>query len=376
MTIIQQQFFALVQSGLWGTEADASLFGGQTDWEQIYQAARAQALMGIVLDGIQTLPAEKRPSRGLYLKWCNTLMQIEEKNRLLNRELANVYALCREHGVEPVLLKGQGVAQNYRNPLHRQCGDIDLYIGAENYAQVNNLLRTEATGEHEENHKHTSIEWHGVTIENHRTLTRLSAPAADRFLQREIARWHNTDLCRRLSVGDCLVTLPPLPFEVVYILTHSALHFLNEGIGLRQVCDWACLLHHEREHIDRNKVAELLRRMGLTRAAQVFGVVAVRYLKLPVEDLPVPYSEKDLATGDWLMEDIWQGGNFGQFDTRRKRRPKGYWSGKWYTFTRACKRCHELGALAPAEARWYPMMLALHSAQAQWNRLTGKQSGK
>lgn len=376
MNAVQQQFFTLVQSGLWGTEADASLFGGQTDWEQIYQAARAQALMGIVLDGIQTLPAEKRPSRGLYLKWCNTLMQIEEKNRLLNRELANVYALCRKHGVEPVLLKGQGVAQNYRNPLHRQCGDIDLYIGAENYAQVNNLLRTEATGEHEENHKHTSIEWHGVTIENHRTLTRLSAPAADRFLQREIARWHNTDLCRRLSVGDCLVTLPPLPFEVVYILTHSALHFLNEGIGLRQVCDWACLLHHERENIDRNKVAELLRRMGLTRAAQVFGVVAVKYLKLPVEDLPVPYSEKDLATGDWLMEDIWQGGNFGQFDTRRKRRPKGYWSGKWYTFTRACKRCYELGALAPAEARWYPMMLALHSAQAQWNRLTGKQSGK
>lgn len=372
MTIIQQQFFALVQAGLWGTEADASLFDGQTDWTLLYQSARAQALLGIVLDGIQTLPAEKRPPRMLYLKWCNTLLNIEEKNRLLNRELANVYALCRENGVEPVLLKGQGVAQNYRNPMHRQCGDIDLYIGKGNYAKVNNLLRAEATGEHEENHKHSSIEWHGVTIENHCTLTRLSAPAADRFLQQEIRQWHNSDRCRALQVEECTATLPPLAFEVVYILTHSALHFLNEGIGLRQVCDWASLLHHQREHIDRQEVNRLLKGMGLTKAARIFGVVAVKYLHLPAEELPVSFSDKDIPTGDWLLKDIWQGGNFGQFDVSRKRRPKGYWSGKWYTFTRACKRCYELGALAPAEARWYPLILVAHSTQAQWNKLKNK----
>lgn len=372
MTIIQQQFFALTQAGLWGTEADASLFDEQTDWAQLYQSARAQALLGIVLDGIQTLPAEKRPPRTLYLKWCNTLLNIEEKNRLLNRELANVYALCRANGVEPVLLKGQGVAQNYRNPMHRQCGDIDLFTGNDDYQKVNNLLLPDVTRVEEESFKHAGFEWHGVTIENHRVLTSLSAPAADRFLQREIMRWHNTDICRRLLVGDCLTTLPPLPFEVAYILTHSVLHFLGCGIGLRQVCDWACLLHHQRKNINRSEVAELFHRMGLTRAAQVFGVVAAKYLKLPVEDLPIPYSEKDLAVGDWLMEDIWRSGNFGQFDTRSKRSAKGYWNRKWYTFMRVCKRCYELGALAPAEARWYPLMLAAHSAQAQWNKRTNR----
>ena len=374
MTKIQEQFFALVQAGLWGTAPEATLFDQDTDWETLYKTARAQALMGIVLDGVQALPADCRPPRGLYLKWCNTLWQIEEKNRLLNRELANVYTLCRAAGIEPVLLKGQGVAQNYREPLHRQCGDIDLYIGEADYARVNALLRAEAVGEHEENHKHTSIEWHGVTIENHRVLTRLSAPLADRRLQREIAAWHNAPhRCRRLQVGDTEVTLPPQAFEVVYILMHSALHFLNEGIGLRQVCDWAALLHHRQSSIDRTEVARLLHAFGLTRAAKVFGVVAVEYLRLPKECLPIPYDERDLPTGRWLMDDIWQGGNFGQFDTRRKQRPRGYWSGKWYTFTRACRRCREMGALSPAEARWYPLMLAIHSAQAQAGRLFGKQ---
>lgn len=373
MTPIQKQFFALVRSGLWGTNIDESLFDTQTDWQQLYHAAKAQALLGITFDGIQMLPQELRPPRLFYLKWCNTLLQIEENNHLLNRELAHVYALYRDNGIEPVLLKGQGVAQNYRNPLHRQCGDIDLYIGAANYDKANMLLRQESTGEHEENHKHTCIHWHEVDIENHRVLSRLSNPSSDRNFQHEIARWHNTAECRNMEIEGCRATLPPLSFDVAYVLAHSALHFLNEGIGLRQVCDWTMMLHTRREEIDRKKTAQLLQQWGLEKAARIFGVVAVNYLGLPAEDLPIAYSEKDLKTGEWLLHDIWQGGNFGKYDQKRKQRPQGYWSGKWYTFTRAFRRCREFGALVPSEARWYPIMLALHSAQVQWSKLSSRE---
>lgn len=372
MTPIQKQFFALVQSGLWGTAIDVTLFGVQTDWQQLYQSAKMQALLGITFDGMQNLPKELRPKREIYLKWCNTLLQIEENNHILNRELSNVYALYRANQIEPVLLKGQGVAQNYRNPLHRQCGDIDLYIGSRNYEAANKLLRQESTDEHEENHKHTCIHWHGVDIENHRILSRLSSPLSDRNFQQEINHWHGTTACRNLEIEGCRVTIPPLSFNVAYVLLHSALHFLNEGIGLRQVCDWANMLHAHREEIDHKEIAKLLQQWGLSKAARVFGVVAVNYLGLPMEDLPIPYTKKDLETGEWLFNDIWQGGNFGKFDQNRKQRPKGYWSGKWYTFTRATKRCREFGSLVPSEARWYPFALAIHSAQVQWNKLSNR----
>lgn len=369
MNQIQKQFFALLQSGLWGTAIDTTLFDEHTDWQSLYQSAKRQTLLGIVFDGMQHLPQELRPKRELYLKWCNTLMQIEENNHLLNRELSNVYALYRTNEIEPVLLKGQGAAQNYRNPLHRQCGDIDLYIGTRNYDAANRLLRQESTDEHEENHKHTCIHWHGVDIENHRVLSRLSSPFSDQNFQREIGRWHNTAACRSLEIEGCQATLPPLSFDVSYVLTHSVLHFLNEGIGLRQVCDWAMMLHAQREEIDREKTVKLLQQWGLSKAARVFGVIAVNYLGLPKEELPIPFTEKELKTGEWLLNDIWQGGNFGQHDQKRKHRPKGYWNGKWYTFTRAFHRCREFGTLVPSEARWYPLMLALHSAQVQWKKL-------
>lgn len=376
MTIIQQQFFALVQAGLWGTEADASLFDGQTDWTLLYQSARAQALLGIVLDGIQTLPTEKRPPRMLYLKWCNTLLNIEEKNRLLNRELANVYALCRTNGVEPVLLKGQGVAQNYRNPMHRQCGDIDLFTGYDFYKKVNDLLLPDVTRIDEECFKHVGFEWHGVTIENHRVLNTLNAPAANKRFQAEITRWHRGGEVRKRQVGDCTVSVPPLTFDAVYILVHSVLHALNEGIGLRQVCDWTCLLHYHKETLDKEAVRKLLRDYGLEKAARIFGVVSVKYLGLQAECLPVAYKPEDKATGEWLMNDIWQEGNFGRFNTNKKRRPKGYWSGKWHTLTQLTKRCANMKRLAPAEARWYPVVVAIHSIEMQWARLTGKRTDK
>ena len=90
MTPIQKQFFALVQSGLWGTPVDTTLFNIQTDWAQLYQSAKVQALLGITFDGMQTLPQELRPKRELYLKWCNALLQIEENNHILNQEIAKV----------------------------------------------------------------------------------------------------------------------------------------------------------------------------------------------------------------------------------------------------------------------------------------------
>ena len=367
MTVTQERFFALVRAGLWGTPADATLFPQGTDWEELYRCARAQALLGIVFDGVQTLPAECRPPRMLYLQWCNALYQIEENNKLLNRELANVYALCREHGIEPVLLKGQGVAQNYREPLHRHCGDIDLFPGEKHYQTVEELLkRTGAVSNGEENFKHAGFNWHGITIENHRVLNNLNAPCADRRFQNEIKHWLNANEMRQVQVDTCTVSVPPLSFDAVYILMHAALHALNEGIGLRQICDWTNLLSHQRKALDKHQVKRMLNECGLSKSARIFGVIAVNYLGLPVECLPIPYSKEDEATGEWLLEDIWHSGNFGQYNVDKKRRPKGYWSSKWYTITQMTLRCWNMKRLAPAEAFWYPIVTALHSIRMQW----------
>ena len=368
MTTLQEQFFELIRAGLWGTPANPVLFDGQTDWKEIYRSARVQALLGVVFDGVQSLPKEKLPPRALYLQWCNVVLQMEENNRLLNRELGRVYALLRKESIEPVLMKGQGLAQNYRHPLHRQCGDIDLFTGLRDYDRANELLRIEASSDEEELYKHASFTWHGIVVENHRILTQLSAPGPNRRLQREIERWHGSADCRKRMIEAVEVTLPPLPFDTVFVLLHAIQHFLDEGIGLRQICDWACMLYAQRDMPGREETAALLKALGLEKAARVFGAIVVCYLGLPAEHLPVPFQKADIKTAEWLLSDIWAGGNFGKHNAAQPKRPRGYWRGKWHTFVRVSKRCREWGAIVPQEARWHPLALALHAVSMQWKK--------
>lgn len=368
MTTEQKAFTALIRAGLWGAEADASLFSAQTDWAALYRRGQQQALLGILLDGIQTLPPDLRPERTFYLQWCAAVFRIEETNKKLNAAIGDLYALLRAKGVNPVLLKGQGVARNYPHPLHRQCGDIDLFVGENPYELVNLILCREGKETSLPSAKHSHFEWRGVVVENHRRLALMKRPRADRQLQRIIARWHETDQTFRFVLEGCEVTVPPVEFDAVFLLQHMVNHLLTSGIGFRQVCDWMCLLHHYSGSLDKESVANDLKSLGLDKAARVFGAMAVDCLGLPETDLPLRFNADDAALGQILFDEIWDSGNFGKADARKKPRPKGYWSGKWHSFANVLARQRRLRKIAPAESAWVPVTMLFNFIKARFSR--------
>lgn len=363
-----QQFFTLLRSGLWGTDADASLFDSTTDWMSLFQIAKSQSTLALVYDGILTLPRELRPERRLFLQWSNIVAQIEEENDHLNDRLHEVFDLFQQNGLTPILLKGQGVAQCYRRPEHRQCGDIDVFIGKRDYEKANALLRVEATGEHNENMKHTGFVWRGIEVEVHRQMAHLSTPWRNAFFQRTLRGWFPKG-SRAVLIKERPVAVNPLEFDVLYVFIHSLCHCLNEGIGLRQICDWANMLASHRKHLNHNELLRLLEGTGLLKAARIFGAVATDVLGLPADCLPFTLQERDHRKAEWLLADILEGGNFGHHDAKRERRPEGHWAGKWFTLRRAFGRCRKMGSLAPSEACWYPLSLTFLSIQMQWHLL-------
>lgn len=375
---MQHAFFSLVRSGLWGTPADERLFqsASTADWEQLYRMANSQALIALTFDGISSLPTELRPPRTLYLQWAARTAQVEQANERLNRTLTEITPLYREAGLQPVLLKGQGIGTHYRNPLHRQCGDIDVYLGKEGQPVANRLLlRQGAVVEGEESDKHASYSLRGVHIENHRIILRLNNPFANRHFRKLVNEWYPQGADRvpfRMPGEESSETLgvavPPATFNALYIFLHAFVHFLNSGIGLRQLCDWTCLLTRCSREIDGEALLHQLQKLGLLRAAQAFGYIAVTRLGLPAGLLPFPLEDSKIL-GEKLLEDIFATGNFGQHDARIKPRPKGYWAGKWYTFCRATRRCNELRQFAPREAFWYPVTLIKGTVAIQMNRM-------
>ena len=74
-----------------------------------------------------------KPSEAL----CGSLRSVMRSNLVqqmhLKQILVSAVKLLREHDMEPVLLKGFGLASLYPNPALRQFGDIDLFVGLDNF---------------------------------------------------------------------------------------------------------------------------------------------------------------------------------------------------------------------------------------------------
>ena len=107
----------------------------------------------------------------------------------------------------------------------------------------NILLRHGAEAEGEASDKHASYSFHGVHIENHRIILRINNPAGNRYFQRLIQEWYPQHAETR-EIHEYPVSLPPVTFNALYIFMHAFVHFLNSGIGLRQVCDWTVCWQH------------------------------------------------------------------------------------------------------------------------------------
>ena len=369
MTKTQEQFFELVKAGMWGTIPDIAMFDNDIDWSSIYHDSRAQALTAIVLDGIQLLPETVRPPLPLYLKWCAEALTVEDDNEKLNKEITTLFGILESEDIQPVLLKGQGLALNYPNPLHRQSGDIDIYIGEANFDRVNRILERDGQEISETSAKHSTYRWHDVDIENHRILTHMAAPKANRMLQRWITTWFGNKDFKHSEIDGTPINTPPIEFEIVYVLHHAAQHLVELGLGLRQVCDWAMLLHRYNGKYDKCKVALQLESLHLSKVARVFEAICVDYLGMPQEDILLAYDRKDQTDSEWVIRDILKSGNFGQWSSARLDKPKGYWRGKWHTFTTVTKRSRQLRNILPVEARWAAIEVILNTLKAQLYKL-------
>ena len=110
----------------------------------------------------------------------------------------------------------------------------------------------------------------GVHIENHRIILRLNSPLANRHFQQIIRKWYpqETDYALFSETGKedskaVSIAIPPATFNALYIFLHAFVHFLNSGIGLRQLCDWTCLLANRHKEIDATTLLRQLQDLGL-----------------------------------------------------------------------------------------------------------------
>lgn len=283
------------------------------EWDEVFELAKQQALVGIIFCAIEKLDPAQRPPRQMLLKWWSIAEQIKQRSQLLKETARQVEQCFAKDGFRGTILKGVGMAALYPEPLYRTPGDIDIWLDAEREDIVAYVRK------HKQNpfviyHHVDFVEVNGVSIEVHFTPSYFSDfRTNNRFQQyvreqRLLQMEHTTVLD---GVGE--VHTPTLAFNRVYVLSHIYRHLFDEGVGLRQLLDYYYVLRLGFTGEEREETMRVLRHLKMKRFVaavmwvlkEVFGMEERYVLTAP--------NEKD---GRFLLDEIMIAGNFGHHDPR------------------------------------------------------------
>ena len=238
--------FELLQVAL-GRRERLSRVPSVREWEEVYENAWKQGVVGLLLSALERLPADFLPPLELKLQWIGETQIIEQQNRDMDWKCVELLGMLEKAGLRGSILKGQGIARLYDEELRcrRQSGDIDVYVdcGMEKaLAFARSLGQEDISWDYK--HLHLDL-WEETEVEMHYRVEVMYNWAKNGRLQRWFEEHKAQVQGSRFKVqgvqGD-EITTPTVEFNVFYILLHIYRHFFEAGVGLRQIVDYFLVL--------------------------------------------------------------------------------------------------------------------------------------
>lgn len=293
-----------------------------SDWQSLLAFAEKQALTGICLP--ENCPANL--PKELLLQWIGYVQLIEQRNKLLNKRIDQLFGMLEKDGFQCCLLKGQGNAAMYPNVLRRCSGDIDVWLNTDEETAYQYVKKMFPDAEVSYKHIHFPI-IDDAPVDVHVTPLKFYSGVFQKRLQRWIEQNKIEQFSHRIRLSDTIrdVSVPTPLFNAVYQLGHMLIHLFDEGLGLRQVVDYYYVLKGlEASDKERLKLTEVIKSLGMYKFAQAIMWIENSVLGLPVERC---FVQPDERKGKQLLEDILEGGNFGHHSQRYNGKTGFYYKG-------------------------------------------------
>lgn len=366
--MIEQLFFELIRVAI-GSQETLSRPPSAKEWQQLYDMAKKQSLVGVCFAGVQKLVEQQQaPEEMLYLTWMGMAAKIQQKNEVVNRQCVEVQQMIEKEGFRTFIMKGQGNSALYKVSkgststgsaqaqefqevsghsdlsLLRQSGDIDIYLEG-GFEKVNAFVqRTCPTNEINE----LEIHYHclqDTEVEIHYRPFIIRNPNKNRKLQRFFDEAMRFDNKVDLPNGIGAINVPTPEFNLVHQMVHIAHHLYTDGIGFRQLMDYYFVLRNAQTKGFRKslEVSKVVSSLGLDRFASALMWV-IGYVFEGNDHLKPAEGDETLkpsGTTSWmlwqpndkdgrlLLNEVIKSGNFGHMD-ETKADLSNKWKSFWY----------------------------------------------
>ncbi len=234
MTFENQCFMQAVAAALAGKQVCWSRSLTDAQWQTLFDRAAEQRVLPLVYEAVRNQPMAPELLAMARRETVRAVMVQTNKTA----EFLQLYALLRDRGLTPLVVKGLVCRSLYPMPDHRISADEDLLVPQGQLAACMDAL--EAFGMQTPDPEAESFELpyrkegSPLYIELHKALFQPDSAAcgdlnslfADVFSRAVPMRFGGTEI----------LTLRPTD-HLLYLICHAFKHFLYSGFGIRQVCD-------------------------------------------------------------------------------------------------------------------------------------------
>lgn len=342
------RLFSLLKASLMGKPFDISLFDEMenSQWDNIYSMARDNGLLAVCYDGLLLLPKEIRPYRSLYIKWALSVENIEKRYFYQQKVLKMVEDIFTKEKMCFLLMKGFSVSKYYPKPEHRECGDIDIYMG-DNYSKGNEIFRSSGFSVEEDYYRHSHINFQGVLIENHCMLSDTRGRKDNVVLEEKLISLAK----EALHNSQDTVVYPPVDFSALFLNWHCEGHFMYEKIQLRHIYDWALFLKNEGKNMDMTLFRSMKYKCTFGKMSDMLTSIALEYLGLDADLLPEALVEDAKKVNSALRDKVLMY----IFSSLRTDRSGGVWMQRWRVLKRTVQdswKIREVLGMNPVAVIW------------------------
>lgn len=274
----------------------------QEEWEQLANLAVKQSVGGIFFDGIQTIYSNHGtpiPNSGwgkkIKAKFLSIAIQLEQRNRKQIATICKMGEFLKLQGYRMMVMKGQACALWYPKSEHRSIGDVDCYMFGD-YEQGNKIVRGLGIVVDSSWYKHSEFRVLGETFENHQFFVTTRGGKSYKLLNKQLC-----DLLKESELEyypNSEVLLPPVMFNALFLTYHAFIHFISEGLRLKQVLDWVMFVNKYQKDIEWFELHKLCESYKLNRFLIAMNSITVDYFGVKKKDNDMlcdsPYKDKVL----------------------------------------------------------------------------------
>lgn len=249
------------------------------DWLILYKLSQQHGVVAVVFDKLKNIPKKIAPPKDISLKWMSHSLSLEEQAICKENIAIEVAEKLSEKNIFFLVLKGMSYASYYPNSHHRESGDIDCFLFGKK--EDGDKAVVEIGGRMEEaGYKHSHLYYKGLLIENHRYITSFNntklGVKTERLLQELVAIGYT-------AMGNTKLLKPSANFNAIFLVKHAQRHFIQEGIRIRHLLDWALFLKAEAANVDWGSVIPIMEECHILDFARVMTKICRDNIALDID---------------------------------------------------------------------------------------------